>query len=88
MSGNQEYLDLVSERIGAAVIKFCEIVCGKTFFADDLRKYVRSVVGEVAPGSPDRILRDLRQKGKLGYRVVSRRESIYEALWIGKPRGE
>jgi len=78
----QENLDRVCVRIGRSVKKFCAERVGEIFFADDLRRYVKAEVGEVAPGSPDRILRDLRQKGELDYRVVSRAESVYEVISI------
>jgi hypothetical protein len=84
MSEQQENLDRVSERIGPAVMAFSALVLGKDFFADDLRRYVGEQVGVVAPGSPDRILRQLRQKRRLGYKVISRSESIYRMLWVGE----
>ena len=84
--GQEDNLDRVTERIGWAVLAFCaDKPYGQTFFADELRRFVRSKVGLVAPGSPDRILRLLRQKGKLDYFVVSRSESLYMMLWVGKP---
>jgi ribosomal protein S25 len=33
-----------------------------------------------APAIADRILRDLRQRGVVEYRVLSRRESLYEVM--------
>jgi hypothetical protein len=80
----QENIGRVAERIGGAVLAFSAEVLGKDFFADDLRRYVRTHVGVVAPGSPDRILRQLRQKRRLGYKVISRSESIYRMLWVGE----
>jgi hypothetical protein len=83
MGGQQENLDRVSQRIAPAVLAFCQSIGLKEFFADDLRRYVRRMVGEVAPGSPDRVLRDLRRKGMIDYRVVSRSESLYQMLRVG-----
>jgi hypothetical protein len=52
-----------------------------TFTADQLRFYVtNNVVGKVSPSSSDRILRHLRQQGKVSYYVVNRGKSIYKAI--------
>ena len=45
---------------------------------------VRARVGETAPGSADRVLRDLRQRGSIDYEVVSRRSSLYRVLATGR----
>jgi len=51
------------------------------YTATDLRQYVQlRVGGYVAPGSPDRIMRNLRHKGKINYELVSRSKSLYRAL--------
>ncbi|MCX8512645.1 MAG: hypothetical protein ORN83_12890 [Chthoniobacteraceae bacterium] len=71
-----EMLERINLRIGKAIIEFCSMQ--KKFHADDLRKHVSKNVGKVAPGSADRILRDLRSRGVLNYRVLSRRASLYE----------
>jgi hypothetical protein len=44
---------------------------------DELVAYVKTQVPETAPDSSSRIMRDLRQKGKLRYTLVSRRDSRY-----------
>lgn len=77
-STQAEHLDRVSVRIGRAIVAFCAEQ--GLFHADDLRAYVTANVGIVAPGSADRILRDLRQRGCLNYRVVNRRDSLYEMI--------
>src|SRR5262245_47580058 len=78
----QENLDRVSARIGRAILDFCR--AHKRFYAEELRSYViRVTPGKVAPGSADRVLRDLRQRHVLNYRVLSRRESLYEMISIG-----
>ena len=69
-------LERVNLRIGRAIVDFCSTQ--KKFHADDLRKHVSKNVGKVAPGSADRILRDLRRRGVLNYRELSRRASLYE----------
>lgn len=76
MSEHQEHLERVSQRIAAAIMEFW--AKSKTFHADDLRAHVLRTCGTVAPGSPDRILRDLRKRKLLNYKVLSRRESLYE----------
>lgn len=75
----KRHLDSVSSRIGAAIIEFVRARSGMTFHADDLRSFVRLRCGEVAPGSPDRILRCLRARNQLDYQVVDRGRSLYRA---------
>jgi Fe2+ or Zn2+ uptake regulation protein len=71
-------LERVSSRIGAAVLSFCQ--AHKQFHAGELHQHVEQATGVSAPASADRILRDLRQRGVVEYRVVSRRESLYEVV--------
>lgn len=73
----QANIDRVSDRIAGAILTFCRQRVGKTFHADELRQHCESVCGKTAPGSADRILRDLRAKGSLSYSVVSRSQSLY-----------
>lgn len=75
-------LERVSVRIGRAIVGFCRARLGQTFSADQLRQHVRTVVGEVAPDSPSRILRDLRQQGVVGYELISRRDSLYRVTEV------
>jgi len=77
MSQQQLELERVSARIAAVLIQFCRTRQGKMFHADDLRQYVMRNVGCIAPGSADRILRHLRQRGVIDYRVISRSDSLY-----------
>jgi len=74
---NTQYLDAVSSRIGSAILDFCCAQVGQEFHADDLRRFVSQKVGLCAPGSADRVLRDLRQRGAIDYVCVSRSESLY-----------
>jgi hypothetical protein len=76
----REHLERVSSRIARAIIQFLR--GHRQFHADELRKYVLQEVGITAPGSADRILRDLRQRKLIDYKVVNRHESLYETLWI------
>lgn len=74
-----EHLERVSARIGRHILTFCQarIASGQLDFRmDELRAYVQAQAG-VAPDSPSRILRDLRQQGLLRYEVVNRRASHY-----------
>lgn len=75
--GTPAELERVSERIGEAIKDFCRRHVGQTFHADELRQHVRSCVGEVAPDSAGRVLRDLRQRGVIAYQVVNRAKSLY-----------
>lgn len=75
-----EHLERVSSRIALAIIAYCR--ANKRFHADELRSAVVRATGIAAPASADRILRDLRQRGIVQYKVVSRRESLYEVITI------
>ncbi len=74
---NRAFLDSVASRIAAAILDYCNARTGREFHADDLRKYVTAKVGACAPGSADRVLRDLRQKGAVHYDCISRAASLY-----------
>ena len=79
-------LGRVSERIGAAIVEFARAHLGQQFHADELRAFVRERVGEVAPDSASRILRDLRQQQVIGYELVSRPKSLYRITAVaGSP---
>jgi hypothetical protein len=85
---NQPYLEKVSARIGRAVMAFYFDRVGRhafQFHAEDLHCFVEREVNIAAPASADRILRDLRQKGKLDYDVLDRAKSLYE---FKKEQGE
>ena len=74
---NRVFLESVASRIAQAIISFCNARTGREFHADDLRQYVTAKVGACAPGSADRVLRDLRQKGAVEYEVINRAASLY-----------
>ena len=82
----QENLERVASRITGAIVTFCEAHLrnrvSHQFHIEDLRRYVNSVVGVCAPDSAGRILRYLRQRGVLQYRVINRRESLYEIVSV------
>lgn len=78
---NWPYLETVRARIGHAVMSFYMDRLRRNacqFHADDLRSWVIRKVSIAAPGSADRILRDLRQRKQLDYTVLSRADSLYE----------
>lgn len=82
-SSTHSGLKSVSARIGQAIQLFYDsrMTGGMPFFrADDLRVFVEAAVGKSAPGSADRILRDMRQAGKLNYEVTDRGQSLYKLL--------
>jgi|GEM_PF-2942399 len=67
----------VYDRIAPLILEFRQR-CGEgQFHAEELRTFVRDRVPEIAPASPDRILRQLRLEKRLGYEVVNRRASLY-----------
>ena len=83
-------LERVTSRIAKAIMEFIEVAQRRKFstitnddghfYADDLREHVTARVGTIAPGSADRILRLLRKRGIVNYRVVSRSQSLYEVI--------
>lgn len=75
-------------RVNNAIAKHIEtFVCThKEWHVEELRRFVFDKVnGYVAPASPDRMLRDLRQKGRVNYVVVSRAKSLYRSLPMTQP---
>jgi len=75
-------LERVASRIGGFVVEFFNsIPIGAEFHASDLREFVEMKAG-VAPGSPDRIMRDLRQKRVVNYEVVNRSKSLYRKVAV------
>lgn len=54
------------------------------FTGEQLRFYVsNNTMGKVSPGTPDRILRQLRQSGDLDYIILNRGLSLYKAVKLG-----
>ena len=68
----------VFSRIAPFIMQFKAERASSTFHADELRTYVIERVPDIAPASPDRILRELRLLGKLDYVVINRRQSLYQ----------
>ena len=81
----RENLERVTARIGRVIIAFYSRrmqTVDRTFYMRDLEDIVKEEIGDhgVAPDSTSRILRSLRQRGLLRYRVLSRAQSWYELL--------
>jgi hypothetical protein len=77
-TGHRENLNRVYSRIAAHILAFYNERRGQAFHAEDLRQYVLEREPSIAPGSPDRILREMRLKGVLSYVVINRRASLYQ----------
>lgn len=74
-----ENLERVTEAIGKTIIEFRTLVgLLHPFRCEEMRRFVINRYPHIAPASPDRILRQLRQQGKLDYQIVNRRGSLYE----------
>jgi hypothetical protein len=69
----------VERGIGAHILDFfAERGAGREFFMQELTRFVTErVEGYVAPGSPDRVMRELRKQGQLSYELLSRSKSLY-----------
>jgi hypothetical protein len=82
MGEQQENLERVSDRIAGVVLDYCRKILTTrqppSFHMEELRAYVlEQNIGQVAPDSPGRILRQLRLNQLIGYTVISRSESAY-----------
>jgi hypothetical protein len=74
-SGN---LSRVKAVIAPLILEFCKSRgVGAQFHMVELTEFV-SQKTSIAPDSAGRILRDMRQQGELNYKVVQRRESLYQ----------
>jgi hypothetical protein len=74
----------VADAIGASVVAFVEArlrLGVPEFTMTDLHQYV-AAHHTTAPDSAGRILRDLKQRGRVNYVLVSRRQSRYRALAV------
>lgn len=76
-------LKRVSSRISRFVVDFFEsLETGSQFHAADLKQFVADKNENIAPGSPDRIMRDLRKRGIINYELVSRPKSLYRKVEV------
>jgi hypothetical protein len=77
----------VRSRIGEVVLTFVRGKgVGATFHAEELSLHVAARL-VCAPGSADRILRQLRREGALSYAVENRAQSLYRVLAVGGSDG-
>ncbi len=81
VSNDRQERERVRSRIEALIREFCRE--NDTFHMDQLTFYVQARM-KVAPDSPGRILRQLRQQRRLNYDVISRRESLYQVRPVVK----
>lgn len=76
----------VTSVIGNTILRFLRVrlAAGHVeFHADDLRRYIAEHLTEAtAPASADRILRELRQRGRCAYEVVNRHQSLYRIVSV------
>ena len=85
MTEQTENLTRVTDAIAQHVTAF--VTTHKEFSGESLRRYVfERVQGYIAPASPDRILRSLRQKGVIDYEVLSRSKSLYRSIPVETQR--
>jgi len=80
MNEQQENLNRVRLKIEGAITSFASarlLANNVTFHMEDLLLHVREQVPFIAPDSPSRILRLLRQDGVIDYMVISRKNSLY-----------
>ena len=79
--------NLMYPTAAAAVVAFWERRMSGTdpkFTGDQLRFFVtNNIVGKASPSTSDRILRMLRQSGKVDYTVENRGLSLYKAVPLG-----
>jgi len=73
-------LSRVTGRIGELIVEFIEqrLRTQPEFHAADLHKFV-AAHETVAPDSPIRVMRDMKQQGQINYTLLSRRGSLYRA---------
>lgn len=77
----REHLERVGDNLAGPILLFCRqrLWGGRPqFHMEDLRNHLRASGIAFAPDSPSRILRELRLAGRIDYRVVNRRASLYE----------
>ena len=79
-------LDRVKSRLARPIVEWCKFCLRRRdgrFQSEELYHYIDCKVRpRPAPGSADRILRELRRQGLIDYRVVNRRASLYEVLEV------
>ena len=86
MNEQTKQLERASSRLKESICRFyAQAIYNKKieFRMTDLYKFVSTDTGgKVAPGSPDRVMRQLKSAGVLNYEVISRSQSTYRALGV------
>lgn len=80
----EKELARVSSGIAAHILDFFRVRgVGAEFRVSNLNDYVcMKTGGHVAPGSSDRVMRDLRKRRLLDYELVSRSKSLYRVKGV------
>lgn len=76
-----QQLARVSDALAPRIVAWALERIGDEFHADELREAVGG-----APASADRVLRDLRRRGVVGYVCVNRRTSLYVIRFVRPER--
>ncbi len=69
-----------SEDVESAIRSFFYEFHTDMFHMEELRDFVIHEVGKLAPDTPGRVMRGMRQRGAINYEVLSRSESLYRQL--------
>lgn len=82
MTEQRQNLRRVADAIGASVVAFVEqrLASGQPEFSMEMLRAFVVARGASAPDSAGRILRDLKQRGRVNYVVVDRSKSRYRAM--------
>ena len=79
MDEQRQNLRRVADAIAPTIAAFIDARIGETFTMSELQAHV-AARHPSAPDSPSRILRMLKQGGRVNYVVENRRQSRYRAL--------
>ena len=74
----EQQLERVSGNIAPHILEFRRIMTDSIWNATALHTFVRERRAGTAPASADRVLRDLRKRGHLNYKIINRRKSLYQ----------
>jgi hypothetical protein len=90
VSAQAENLERLSTKIAPAILDFYrakyDAAVPVRFHMEELQRYIRERF-PTAPDSPSRVMRDLRQRKLLDYKVISRRASLYEIIAVARAVG-
>jgi hypothetical protein len=78
MTTQAEELARVFDKVAGSIMRFRKNNPSDIFHVEDLRQFVLTEHATIAPDSPGRILRDMRQHGMINYVVLNRRNSLYQ----------